>query len=511
MELTNLNKDMSVFNSEKDRLTTKRSQNYSTNGSINLPESAHKYIKLADEYKTLPFYEPTASCYLSAALLGIATLGIYPLTKMQVIPNDEIGLGEWGSDFTFLKPGRLILGHPTHRFRMSVKENAQLIQHGNFTRVRVQEGEYGYGINTKTGDPVILTPGTHIIDDPAFKWTGILNLSKSKVECGNFIFIRVETGKIGIAYINNILTILEPAIHMLKTPNRFHCFVSTQQQIIQISHKVESADYISINITADIFYYIRDPHLAFTKAYDSVEDLTTSIKETAIATISLIVRSSTFSEIGRGATAFPKDDVPSLSPPSYESYQKRLHDEFVEKLQQYMSNTYGIFIENIRIKSLSIHDQELAKQIAAPAIIYAQTQAKLANVTSQTEIMTAEAQRDAAVKKIEADTNLYSTVQQAEAKRKTIELETIAESNKIIALSKAKADAIVIEAEAEKRKLELEGDGNSIFAEKVGKTELGANLAVAKQQVAMMGGINKVVYAPTGSLPAIMLANLNEK
>jgi regulator of protease activity HflC (stomatin/prohibitin superfamily) len=513
MELTNItnsdyNKSYGSNGTNKTTLNPNPNHNNNHNFNFNLPSNARNYIRESNNLTTLPFHKTSI---LDKIMIGVTAITFYPLFKMVVVPDGQIGLGVWGSNFTFIKPGRHFLIHPTHRFVESVADNEQLIQHGNYTRIRVLDGEYGYGLNTMTGEPIILTPGTHVIDDPTFKWIGLLNLINQENKCGNFNFIRVETGQIGLAYINNQLEILLPSIHLLKSPDRFHSFVSTQQQIISLMHRVESADYISINIEADVFYYVSDAKLAFTKAFDSVKDLINSIKETAIATIALIVRSSTFAEIGRGNSSHPiNSDHISINPPSYESYQKRLHDEFVERLQGFMNKTYGVFIENIRIKSLSIHDKELAKEIAAPAIIYAQTQAKLANVTSQTEIQTAEAHRDATMRKIKADADAYIAMKTAEGNSKAIGLQTVAESNKIITIAKANADAIIIEAESLKRKLELEGEGHNMFASKVKETELGSQLALAKFQTDAIKGVNKIVYAPISALPTIMLTNLNQ-
>lgn len=505
---------------EREKSPLYYGSNHTTTGSISLPENAMKYIRHPDPNKDLPFYSQSALAKIGTALSTITV--VYPLAKMEVIPNGQIGLATWGSEFIFLKPGRIILIHPTQHFIGTVPENQQLIQHGNYIRVRVLDGQYGYGVNTKTGDPMILTPGTHIIDDPTFKWINFLDLSNNEIKCGTFTFIRVETGKIGLAFINSKLHVLEPNIHLLKSPDRFHCFVSTQQQIITLKHSVESADYIAIDISADIFYYLLDAEKAFTKAYCNVEDMTNSIKETAAATISMIVRASTFSEIGRSnpASSFPQSEIPSINPPTYESYQKRLHDEFVDKVQEFMKEKYGIFIENIRIKSLSIHDKKLADEVAAPAIIYAQTQAKLANVKSQTEIQTAEANRDAEIKKISANTLAYTLMKDAESKtqaqlanvKSQTEIQT-AEAHRNADVKKISADAtayaLVKEAEGRSKTTELETSAKAKQIIELAKAE--AESKSKSMELETAAKARQIIELAKANADAIMITAKAEK
>eukprot|EP01098_Paradermamoeba_levis_P016896 TRINITY_DN938_c0_g1_i1.p1 TRINITY_DN938_c0_g1~~TRINITY_DN938_c0_g1_i1.p1 ORF type:complete len:524 (-),score=159.44 TRINITY_DN938_c0_g1_i1:379-1899(-) len=481
-------------------------------GGLNLPQNAVKYVVHPQPEVHLPFDEPNKSLLTMigrGALIGLTMPLLYPLIKMTVVPAGHVGLAWHGADPTFLRSGRHFLMSLTHRFQRAVAENESVIEHGNFVRVRVMNGQLGFAIDTATGDPVFLTPGTHLSHSSTFKWVKFLDLSQSSIDCGTFQWIRVETGKVGIAYINAQLQILQPGLHLLRRPDRFHCFLSTQQQILSLNHKLDSADYISIDLTADVFFLVSNPELAFTRAFENTTDLINSIHETAISTLSMIIRSSTFAQIGTGNASNQNTHEAIDAPPSYESYQKHLHDEFVNRLQKYMLETYGIYIENIRIKSLSIHDPNLAKKIAEPAVVYAQTQAALANVKSQTEIQTAEAHREATVKRIKADADAYTLVKEAESKCKTIELNTVAETNKLVALANAKANAVLIEAKAEKEKLELEGEGNRLFAQKVGESQLGKDLALGRVQASSLAGVQKVIYAPSSALPAIMFSNLN--
>jgi regulator of protease activity HflC (stomatin/prohibitin superfamily) len=176
-----------------------------------------------------------------------------------------------------------------------------------------------------------------------------------------------------------------------------------------------------------------------------------------------------------------------------------------------MNDKWGVYIENIRIKSLSLKDNKLAEKLAEPVIANLKTAAALANIKSQTEIQNAEAQRDADIKKIEADTKYYIQIKEAEAKSKSIEIETTAEANKIVNLANAQANGILILAKAEKEKLILEGDGHQKFAEKVSTSPLGKELAICRLQVDAMKGVEKVIYTPNNSLAPFLFQNVGDK
>lgn len=54
-----------------------------------------------------------------------------------------------------------------------------------------------------------------------------------------------------------------------------------------------------------------------------------------------------------------------------------MHDAFIRELQRHGIRDLGIDIFNIRIESLSIQDQDLAKTIASQSLLFVETQAKL--------------------------------------------------------------------------------------------------------------------------------------
>lgn len=72
-----------------------------------------------------------------------------------------------------------------------------------------------------------------------------------------------------------------------------------------------------------------------------------------------------------------------------------MHDAFIRELQRHGIRDLGIDIFNIRIESLSIQDQDLAKTIASQSLLFVETQAKLANMEAGNQIQESDAKQKA--------------------------------------------------------------------------------------------------------------------
>jgi len=196
------------------------------------------------------------------------------------------------------------------------------------------------------------------------------------------------------------------------------------------------------------------------------------------------VRNSTLADIGQSSTPAYKSEQEQLAnktletstsskPPSYSFYSK-VHDTFVRELQKHAINTLGINIMNIRMSTLRIDNRELAENISAQAVRYAQVQSELANVENQRKVQNTRARQEA----------------------EQIQIHANAEAEKIEKLAKADANAMITKANAEKESLILKGQGRAQYAELISQTRLGESLAVLQEQAGAMRGVSKMVYLP---------------
>merc|ERR1719463_711966 len=93
----------------------------------------------------------------------------------------------------------------------------------------------------------------------------------------------------------------------------------------------------------------------------------------------------------------------AMGQPSAPFFFDRAHDEFLARLHDDFLDRYGIEISNIRIASCKIMDKELASSISKQALVTAQTENQLANLKGQTEIATAEQDRQSQVQQRAAE------------------------------------------------------------------------------------------------------------
>ncbi|WP_342220300.1 hypothetical protein [Rickettsiella endosymbiont of Miltochrista miniata] len=201
---------------------------------------------------------------------------------------------------------------------------------------------------------------------------------------------------------------------------------------------------------------------------------------------------STFKEIGQSSTpaynasssSSTQQDLNNseLSPPPYSFYSK-MHDAFIRELQRHGIHDLGIDIFNIRIESLSIQDQELAKTIASQSLLFAETQAKLANMEAGNQIQEADAKQKASSRLIEAQATAITM--QANAEAEAIKIKANAEAEAIEVTGKAQNQTLVGKWKA------LAVGGKAVEGNPT--AQQAALILVNNEQ---LNGVQKVIYLP---------------
>jgi len=264
------------------------------------------------------------------------------------------------------------------------------------------------------------------------------------------------------------------------------------------------------------------------------------VLETAIATLTNIIRTTSLNEIAQSrapsAASQPKQEdvqaAQALGNSSAPLFFEKAHDEFLSKLHDDFLARYGIEITNIRIESFRIMNEELLASIATQALTTAKTESQLANLAGQTEIATREQERQATVRKISAEAEACSlqtkasaensalvSSAEASAKAQQVATETSAKADATATVERAKAEAeaIRIKAQAEAEAIELKAAAEAKRARMLAETPLGAQLALLSTYSEMAAksneGVEKVVYCDLqtsniGVLGLPTLANL---
>jgi len=271
----------------------------------------------------------------------------------------------------------------------------------------------------------------------------------------------------------------------------------------------ETKDLVKVGVRADVFYSIADPKKAIERIQaDEIEDL---VRETAIATLTNIIRSTALNEIAQsklpsavsGELQSAHDKAAKdLDLPSAPLFFDKAHDEFLSKLHDDFMKRYGLDIANIRIESFKIMDDELAESISKQALVTAQTENELANLQGKTEIATAEKRRDAEVMNIAAQAEAQALKTKTDAKNMRLieeaKAEAEAERLRIQTRAQAEADAEIIKAKAKSESIRLVAEAEGVRAELLSRTKFGTQEALLNTYSDMVKssneGVEKIVY-----------------
>ena len=410
----------------------------------------------------------------------------------------------------------------------------------------------------KDNEPLFIdSPGLYEWNSPDFRFVEFKNAEEDFIQLGSKKIVMVQTGTVGVTYQDGTLQILKQGRHVIESATHvFHRFLSTQQKSIRLStqsarakammraskaankkrfnnkgaHVVEdlngvylsddsdlticeTKDLVKVGLRADVFYSIEDPEKCINKIdYDELEDL---VRETAVATLTNIIRSTALNEIAQsqqvsagggkdGVEVLPSPggDSPEASAPASYAFFEKAHDDFLDKLHDDFMIRYGVDIANIRIESFKIMDTELSDQISKHALTTAQIENEMANLEGNSLISTTKEMTAAEVNDINARAQARSleTLANAENQRKIEKARAAADSLRIEAQAKAEAeaDAILTKARAEAEAIRLKASAEAERAESLSKTKLGEQSSLLSMYsdivVESNKGVEKIIY-----------------
>merc|ERR1712139_420145 len=152
-------------------------------------------------------------------------------------------------------------------------------------------------------------PGTYEVDSPDFIYHEAKSVSSKLLQNGNKKVVTVFSGEVGLSYRAGCLDVLQPGRHIISAADHyFDSFLSTQQVALRLqdtassSNKddliiAETKDFVKVGICSDIFYSIADASKTIVRVgKDGVQEL---VMETAIGTLTNIIRSTSLNEIAQ--------------------------------------------------------------------------------------------------------------------------------------------------------------------------------------------------------------------
>jgi len=366
------------------------------------------------------------------------------------------------------------------------------IRHGPMYIITVPQGMLGHGV--EKGLPILLSPGRHKILSHEFVWHGYLDLKKTEIKIGEWLLVRVDFGRVGVATIAGKMSILYQGLHLFEPPDVFLRFVNTRIQILRLPPCIqESSDYVALLVKANISYNIKDP----IKCIDQIQDQEAEkvIIEVSSAAIAGIIRSST---LGDMAMASKKHIAGKHGQVEGETFHERMHSRFMSQVGQQLLSTMGIEVANINIEQLAIKDVSLARQISAQAVKISELEAQHKTLQKEGEVKRQQAQIDKDVAEVRAEAEYVVTAKRATGSKK-----------KALAEAEAQALAIKLKSDAEIGAFNKRSRAEAEHAKRMDSSKLHRELALIKAQmnpqVKALDKVPQIAYLP--HLPAILEQN----
>ena len=262
---------------------------------------------------------------------------------------------------------------------------------------------------------------------------------------GVFSFIFVNTGSQAIINSRNgELLILDSGLHFIEAPDTLRTFASIQQEHFKFGSCDPSApvfltaDNVELHVDATIFYRISDVKKVFTTSIKDKTDLLETLHSQAMSTLMTIIRSETFSNIGKKSMTSTVDDsvrrenenfsssssssssfLESVVPPLAKAevlsdanvggnatlaevsngFQSIIHDcepQFKSTMQRNFGDRLGFEIQSLRVEKIEFADKSMQKQVSELAMTFTKLSAQEATIAAQKKVQLAEAERDAA-------------------------------------------------------------------------------------------------------------------
>lgn len=174
---------------------------------------------------------------VGAVVIGGTGVGIfYLLAKLTLIRRGEIGITEWlNGRCRVLGPG-WHLNEVLNTRVTKASLTKDLITHGALKIIRILPGNLGLSLSN--GNPVVLTTGCHLVNDPLFSFVRQEPLTNPHIQLETVNIITVQMGRVGLCTVDATAHFLEPGTHRINHPRFvFSGFKSTTDECISIGSK----------------------------------------------------------------------------------------------------------------------------------------------------------------------------------------------------------------------------------------------------------------------------------
>lgn len=486
-------------------------------------QDPHMDLKVIEGSAALPFYEPNVRAGHEYEDLdrminkehggGVAKNGPFwwlasmlplciPLCKgATLIEAGELGLAVDNGAQHVLPPGWHFLLRPFCSVEGRVKMVDPVIQHGQVSIIRVNQGQIGLAVMDST--PRLLLPGLHVYNSPVFRFERIVDLSSVLIKHGPITIFTVASGTVRVCYDSGTVRIFEAGRYGVMSPN-FVCSqipIRTQQQNLPFdNHQVLLMGGINLIVQGLLTYQVVDVGKLVTQLGET--DLQRAITDTTKAELARVFAGIHLEQISAQQTMAAEDKEASLLGVGQQDSDASKHHkggaagirswicaQVVEDIAP-LTAGWGVKIINFQLESTRIADPKYAREYEEASLAMAKAKANRRAVSTQNDIL----------------------IQQAEAASRAVQIE--AEGKKIAAIksAEARADSQLVEARAGATARLVEADSRNQAALAM-KNDFGRQLAMMDRNVGIANSLKAttLVLSPEAGLSKAVLTALPNK
>lgn len=371
-------------------------------------------------------YKGTVS--LACPANGNPIIDIEGQASIVFVEPGDIAVLTNGASYLKLAAGKHVVDGQSWRYLKAVKANAQLLDLGDLTVVRVPDGKIGFARHNN-GDLIKLEKGEHIISKADCQFLlykdgqPFADLGEKYIEVSPYERIRVEGNEVGvISDANGLFTILDKGIHEI-TDGRvnFKDYIPLSNIGLHINpeHHFRTKDGADVRVTFDINFKIYEPDEAInalcnpeecTKKGDMQKLINAWVKERAIDAMAALVSQHNTNDI----IIVPdgKADIKDTG----QSLQKDIREHFIEIINKSLRDK-GLALDSFRLGSgLEIISPEANERLNAQVGAAAQANITKAQQESLNIQQAAENQRKLA--SVDVDNEVKRREVEAEIARK---------------------------------------------------------------------------------------------
>lgn len=153
---------------------------------------------------------------------------------MVRVSRGQIGLAVENGKPVLLAEGLHVYNSVLFTFKEFKEVSSEHIEHMSCNVIRVPKGSFGKVM--EQGRPKLLPEGTHAIDNPVFKYDGLVETKQHRISYGSIHILQVASGTLALIKEGNFPSLLHEGLHIYNSPMLEICATQNKNTSMHFQH-----------------------------------------------------------------------------------------------------------------------------------------------------------------------------------------------------------------------------------------------------------------------------------